>query len=181
MFSTLRSIGYRLRRHYFMRRDPVAYARRIGVNVRTNCRFLSLDSGTFGSEPYLVTIGDHVTLTAGVRFVTHDGGVWIFRQEFPEIDVFGPVEVGSNVFIGLNSIILPNVIIGDNCVIGAGSVVTRSIPDNTVAAGIPARKVSDFSRYREKSLAQAEFIRSSNRDSKRRYLMRKFFGGFNVE
>ncbi len=48
-----------------------------------------------------------------------------------------PVHIGENVWIGANVSILPGVTIGDNCVIGAGSVVTHSIPANSVAYGAP--------------------------------------------
>jgi len=51
------------------------------------------------------------------------------------------VTIGNNVWIGGNVTILPGVTIGDNCTIGAGSVVTRDIPDNSVAAGNPARVI----------------------------------------
>ena len=61
--------------------DPVSYARRIGVRVGRDCRLIGIDRATFGSEPYLVSIGDHGTITDGVRFITHDGGVWVFRKE----------------------------------------------------------------------------------------------------
>ncbi len=50
-----------------------------------------------------------------------------------------PVEIGENVFIGTNATILKGVTIGRNAVIGAGSVVSRDIPDNAVAAGVPCR------------------------------------------
>lgn len=50
-----------------------------------------------------------------------------------------PVKIGKNCWIGANVIILPGVTIGDGCVIGAGSVVNRSIPENSFAAGNPCR------------------------------------------
>lgn len=52
-----------------------------------------------------------------------------------------PVEIGDDVWIGGGSIILPGVSIGKNCTIGAGSVVTKSIPDNSIAYGNPCRVV----------------------------------------
>ena len=81
----------------------------------------------FGSEPYLITIGDHVRITAEARFITHDGGVWVFRNEekMKDVDVFGTIEIGNNVHLGNDVIIMPNVKIGDNVVIGCGAVVTK--------------------------------------------------------
>jgi len=157
-----------------IRRDPVAWARSKGVQIGEHCRLLGLTSVTFGSEPYLITLGDHVTITEGVLFSTHDGGVWTLRDEFPDIDIFGRITVGTNVFIGFNSIILPGVAIGDNCVVGAGSVVTRDIPPGSVAAGTPAKVIRSIAEYREKAIAVATHIRSQNPDEKRRTLMAKF-------
>ena len=57
---------------------------------------------------------------------------------------FGCIEIGDNVMIGADVLILPNVKIGSNVIIGAGSVVTKDIPDNSVAAGIPCRVVGSF-------------------------------------
>ena len=50
-----------------------------------------------------------------------------------------PITVGNNVWIGAGSTILAGVEIGDNTVIGAGSVVTKSIPSNVVAVGVPCK------------------------------------------
>ena len=55
-----------------------------------------------------------------------------------------PVHIGENVWIGANVSILPGVTIGDNCVIGAGSVVTHSIPANSVTYGAPCEVVREI-------------------------------------
>ena len=52
-----------------------------------------------------------------------------------------PVTIGNDCWFGANVVVCPGVTIGDNCVIGAGSVVTRSIPSNSLAAGVPARVI----------------------------------------
>jgi acetyltransferase-like isoleucine patch superfamily enzyme len=65
------------------------------------------------------------------------------RHEPPDSDAIAvaPVRIEQNVFIGTNSIVLRGVTIGANSVIGAGSVVTRDIPANVVAAGNPCRTI----------------------------------------
>ncbi len=141
------SIFRRARREIAIRRDAVAWARSIGVVVGERCRLLGINGETFGSEPYLVRLGDHVTVTAGVRFITHDGGVWIYREQHPQIDVVDPIIIGRNVFIGINAILLPGTRVGDDCVIGAGSVVKGVIPSGTIAAGVPARPIRSKEEY----------------------------------
>jgi acetyltransferase-like isoleucine patch superfamily enzyme len=55
-----------------------------------------------------------------------------------------PVIISDNVWIGMNAIILKGVTIGENSVVAAGSVVTKSVPPNTVVAGNPAEAVKKF-------------------------------------
>ncbi|NMP38121.1 MAG: sugar O-acetyltransferase [Clostridiales bacterium] len=55
-----------------------------------------------------------------------------------------PVHIGRNCWIGAGAIILPGVTVGDNTVIGAGSVVTRDVPANVVAAGNPCRVLREI-------------------------------------
>lgn len=83
-----------------------------------NCRIYIKN---WGSEPFLVTIGDHVTVTSGVKFITHDGSTCLVKDEYGKrYQRFTPIQVGSHVFIGVNSIIMPGVSIGSNVVISAG-------------------------------------------------------------
>ena len=67
---------------YRAKSNPVAYARSLGVKVGEGARLISVvpGMGTFGSEPYLIELGNHVTVAGDVRFVNHDGGVWVFRR-----------------------------------------------------------------------------------------------------
>lgn len=85
-----------------------------------------------------VTIGDNVLLGPRVSIFTAahpiDAGVRNRQLEFGK-----PVKIGSSVWIGGNAVINPGVTIGDNVVIGSGSVVTKDIPSNVIAAGNPCR------------------------------------------
>jgi acetyltransferase-like isoleucine patch superfamily enzyme len=142
--------------------------------VGGNCRLIGLTPGTFGTEPYLIELGSHVTITHGAKFITHDGGVWIFREEYPDIDVIAPITIGSNVFVGVNAIIMPGVTIGDNCVIGAGAVVTRDIPSNSVAAGVPARCICPVDEYKARVMRKALYIRTLPEPQKQTLLKTRF-------
>lgn len=76
-------------------------------------------------------------------------GVMIADYTFHEISPctpakLAPIVIGSNVWLGVRALVMPGVTIGDHSVIGAGAVVTRSIPERSVAAGSPARVIRTF-------------------------------------
>lgn len=129
-----------------------AYARRIGVRVGNGCRIYTRK---FGSEPFLVTIGNRVTVTRGVEFITHDGSLWLFADKDGRRYAYAPIEIGNDVFIGLNSTILPGVRIGSRVIVAAGAVVTKSVPCNSVVAGVPARIIGRFEERRRNAIAYA--------------------------
>ena len=126
----------------------INYARSLGVTIGKDCRIYITQ---WGSEPFLINIGNKVTITSGVKILTHDGSTWLVHDsKGNRYQHYAPVLIKDNVFIGINSIIMPGVTIGTNVVIGAGSVVTRDIPDNSVAVGSPARVVSSFCALEKK-------------------------------
>lgn len=137
----------------------------LGVKFGKNVRITGIPS--FGSEPYLITVGDDVTITHGVTFLNHDGGVALLRKRHPDIELIKPITIGNNVFIGTHSIILPGVTIGNSVIIGSASVVTKNIPDNVVVAGVPARVIKSLGDYEEKVLKEAIYIKNRT-DSKGR-------------
>lgn len=125
------------------------YFRKQGAHVGEDCSILIRN---IGDEAYLVKIGNHVTIAGGVIFATHDGGAWIFRQEIPNIQVFGPIIIEDNCVIGQNAILFPNIRIGRNSIVGAGAVVISDIPPNSIAMGVPARVWSSVEKYRKKCI-----------------------------
>ena len=84
--------------------------------------------------------GDNVFIAPNCSFYTA-GHPLDFVTRNKGLEYAKPIEVGNNVWIGGNVVVLPGVKIGNNCVIGAGSVVTKDIPDNSVAVGNPCKVI----------------------------------------
>lgn len=108
-----------------------------GTHIRVGKRFFANFCLTILDEA-MVSIGDDCFIGPNVSIYTAchstDPQARNTRREWAK-----PVTIGNNVWIGGSVTILPGVTIGDNCTIGAGSVVTRDIPANTIAAGNPAK------------------------------------------
>lgn len=103
----------------------------VGKNVFINsgCRFQ--DQGG-------ISIGDGTLIGHNVVLATLNHGISPDERH----DLFpAPIHIGKNVWIGANATVLPGVTIGDNAVIAAGAVVTKDVPENTVAAGVPAKVI----------------------------------------
>jgi NDP-sugar pyrophosphorylase family protein len=110
---------------------------------------MTLDVDT--SRPSLLTIGNHVFLHKGLTIMTHDWASWVFLDKYSDfIPSHGKVCIGDNVWFGENVTVLKGVTIGCNCIIGAGSIVTKNIPDNSIAVGIPCKVVNSLDNYYEK-------------------------------
>lgn len=134
---------------------PMAYVRALGVKLGKNVTFYAVRPGMFSTEPWLITIGDNVYVTAGCQFITHDGGTLILRREIPDLELTAPIIIGNDVYVGVNTTILPGVRIGNRVIIGAGSIVAKDIPNNCVAAGVPARVVKTVDEYLESAKARS--------------------------
>ena len=149
MFEKLKS---RLRMYYFRKVKhlddstiTVMELRKKGVIVGDKCRiFTSISS----MEPWLIHIGNRVTISSEVSFCTHDNA--IIKAIAGKTDVVGQITVGDDCFIGMRSILMYGVTLGDHCVVGAGSVVTKSFPPRSVIGGNPAKKICTIDEYAEK-------------------------------
>jgi acetyltransferase-like isoleucine patch superfamily enzyme len=123
-------------------KGPEQAARELGVTVGEGCRIYSLD---ISSEWELLSIGDRVTVSSGVRFITHDGVGWLFPDEQGRRHYWlARIDIGDDVFVGAGSTVMPGVRIGNRCVVAAGSVVTRSVPDGSVVGGNPAKIIGSY-------------------------------------
>lgn len=146
-----------------------------GGKLGKNCEIYS--SVVFGTEPYLIEIGNNVRITDGVKFVTHDGGLWVLRNMYEDMkkaDYFGKIIIKDNVHIGWNTVIMPGVTIGYNCIIGCGAVVTKDIPDNSVAVGVPAKVIESVEDYYNKKKDSCVMTKSLNILEKKKYLLEIF-------
>ena len=136
-----------------------------------------IDKPNFGSEPYLIKIGDNTTISFGCSFVTHDGATRVIRNlenQNPQTVIYGTIVIGKNCFIGCNSTILQNVYIGDNTIIGACSLVDKDIPSNVVAAGVHCRIICTLDEYIEKHKDEFEYMVKLPYEEKKKYLLNKF-------
>lgn len=148
--SILMQILYKLRLKKPIDYNSIDYLRTRGVQIGQNVHIFNsiIDYG----HGFLVSIGNNVTLTH-VRILAHDASTQIPLG----VSKIGRVVIGDNVFIGQGSIILPNTHIGNRVIIGAGSVVSQDIPDNTVAAGNPAKVIETYDSFVEKHRAQMQY------------------------
>ena len=146
-----------------------------GAKIGNGCDFIGTPN--FGSEPYLISIGDNTTVSFDVAFVTHDGGTRVIRHlpdGNPETVIYGTITIGKNCFIGCRATILPNVTIGDNTIIGAGSVVNQNIPANSVAAGVPCKVICSLDEYREKHKDDFLYMVNLPYNEKKNFLLKHF-------
>lgn len=108
----------------------------LGENFYSNHNLIILDCAK-------VSFGDNVFIAPNCAFYTAGHPLdYVTRNK--GLEYAKPIKVGNNVWIGGNVIVLGGVTIGNNVVIGAGSVITKNIPDNTLAYGIPAKKIKEL-------------------------------------
>ncbi len=138
-----------------------------GMQVGENC---TICCNILPSEPYLVSIGNNVTISVPVQILTHDNSI-IKLSEGKMTDTFGAIKIGDNCFIGANSVILPGVTLADNIVVAAGSVVTKSFfESNIIIGGNPAKKITTWEKSFEKNIQYAHNIKGLSMKEKKELL-----------
>ena len=130
-----------------LHRDAVRYFRSQGVEIGEGVEIFRPNLFTFGSEPYLVSIGSHVTISHNVDFITHDGGLRVARAQYSNAYLYGRIRVEDHCFLGAHCVLLPGARVGVGSVIGSGSIVTGKIPPGVVAIGAPAKPVKTVEEY----------------------------------
>ena len=103
------------------------------------------------TRPTLIEIGNEVRFLDGFTLLTHDFTTKVFLNMYGEfIPSSGKVVIGNNVYFAQRCTVLKNVTIGDNCIFGYGSIITKDIPANSVAAGTPAKVICTIEEYYNK-------------------------------
>lgn len=153
------------------RRIRLAVLQRRGLRIGRDCRIFG-PLPHIMNEPYLVSIGNHCTISCGVAFITHDGATWLFRDEpeYRNLRRYAAIEIRDDCFIGARAIILPGVTVGPNAIVGAGAVVTEDVAPNTVVAGNPAHFICTMDQYKEKMLQKGMRLSARSRAELRRKL-----------
>lgn len=89
-------------------------------------------------------------------------------SEMKDADLFGKIKIGDNVHIGTNAMVMPNVCVGKNCIIGSCAVGTKSVPDNCVVAGVPARVIETIDDYRKKHVNNILYKKNKKEEEKKK-------------
>ncbi len=124
-----------------------------GLRSRIDLRLISLHKGLRigdgtayslanldGIVPQLASIGKNCVIAPNAVLLTHDASYLPTMGRYR----IAPIEVGDRVFIGYGAVIMPGIKVGSDSVIGAGAVVTKDVPSNSVAVGVPARVIGQW-------------------------------------
>lgn len=103
--------------------------------IGNNCGFSGTIIGCFSQ----ITLGDNVRCGANTLITDSD-----WHLDDPRTSDSKPITIHDNVWLGANVIVMKGVSIGENSIIGAGSVVTKHIPSNVIAAGNPCKVIKDI-------------------------------------
>lgn len=144
IFSKIKKLYY-----YGNDNRMIQYLRKQGVLIGENVVIRHPMSSRIDlSRPSLIEIGDNVDINKDFQLLTHDWCSFVFRNVYHDfINSSGKVVIGNNVYIASNVTILKGVTIGNNVIIGAHSLVTKNIPSNSVAAGVPCRVICSLEDY----------------------------------
>ncbi len=178
MGRTKKELFWQLLYHMTAKNLPLSYHSKIALKLRTfyarrvlkSCgNNVNIEKGAmFNAEICLgnysdlgvrcqingpVTIGDYVMMGPDCIIHTQNHKIDDLTRPMQQcgFDEVKPVTIGNDVWIGSRVTILPGVTIGNGCVIGAGAVVTKDIPDYSIAGGVPAKIVKNRKNHGEYS------------------------------
>lgn len=124
--------------------DNLSYPSIIHPKASVSCDDVVLGKGNIICEGVIITcnieIDDFVILNLNCT-VGHDTRIMSFSSFMPAVNISGEVLINENVYVGTGAKIINQLSIGENTVIGAGAVVSKTIPANCTAVGVPAKPI----------------------------------------
>jgi acetyltransferase-like isoleucine patch superfamily enzyme len=136
-----------IRGRFSLGKECIFHTHRIKIHIAVMPNgILDIGDGCFFNDGTGIYASTHVTIgpfaKVGDRASIVDS---TFHEVSPSIPPkVAPITIGKNVWLGSDSLVLPGVSIGDHTVVAAGAIVTKSIPDRCVAAGMPAKVIRRF-------------------------------------
>lgn len=155
----IRRIINRIKQIYYRSSNErfISFLRTKGVEIGEGTMMRPKSTNIDLTRPSLISIGKNCYMNENFTLLTHDWVTRVFiRCGLDFLPSSGRVTIGNNVSFGQNVIVLKGVAIGDNSFIGAGSIVTKDIPSNSVAVGIPCKVVATIEDYYKKRLSLYE-------------------------
>ena len=139
------------------------YLREGGIKIGQGC---NIYCNILTAESELISIGDNVTISSEVVFITHDNSCNKINPQ--KSNLFGKITIGNNCFIGQRSTILYGVSLANNIIVAAGSLVVNSFDEEgIIIGGNPAKKIGTWESYMKKNshymMTRSEF--SENKDN----------------
>ena len=146
----------------------VKYLKKHGMDIQGMPNYFFSDVCFDGKDYGYIHIGNNVTISRGVLFLTHDYSMFtVFAQgnsgmDIPDaeilkqqsdkdrLSIFRHIHVEENCFIGARVTLLPGAHIGRNSIVGAGAVVKGKIPEGSIVIGNPARVIGKTDEWLQK-------------------------------
>lgn len=119
--------------------SPFAQVGFFGNQIETGCNIMT---GTIITSDIQIKKGTLINLNCTIG---HDSIIGNFVELSPGVHISGNCKIGDFTVFGTNATMLPKLNVGKNVIVGAGSVVTKDLPDNCVAVGIPAKIIKELS------------------------------------
>lgn len=146
----------------------ISFFRKNGVMIGRDCHIYS---NILTPESYLISIGNNVTISTDVLFITHDNS--ISKVMCNTTDVFGSIHIGDNCFIGARSTIMYGVSVPNNTIVAAGSVVVHTFEDEgIIIGGNPAKKIGTTDEFAKKNMDYAYNLNEMSKTQKYDSLMK---------
>ena len=125
---------------------PVHFTSRIlaSKNIKVGNRTCpGINSGCYVQAKNGIEIGHNFRMGPNVGLVSANHDLADYEHWLKD----GPIKIGDNVWLGMGVVVLPGVTIGDNVVVASNSVVTKNLPDNVIAGGIPCKVLKEKEAY----------------------------------